>query len=1149
MGRPRFLKVIACVPAEYDIAHQTVEDVLQLPKLQQNRLGHDRRGMDVELLHSRDPIGALAMASKIAVLTSQRSADDDDAVTSSSSPTNRECRENTSVVLGKLSSRYLLVPTVPSRSLVESFVSRDARRGAAADVILTIGLFAFPAQSLQQEPPLSLAVPLATSTRLIEQHSLQAAARERAAVSLESYLPAGGLRIGRQRYFEDGFVEIRSVVEYDALIDALFHSPSFQRVLPFCSVQVVLKRVLPERSSSLPMGADRGRPVMAPLALDTLWLLAPRHAAEFASTRTTHHPTVVTQSTRHYSVGPAAHCAAPHIASVMITATSMRDLLDQSSWVHDVVLGGSVASSKYFTPVEETYSDSTWLLAQPQRQPYHQDQQQTAERAGADDVRRARDAQSLQEELFVDPTAATIATLGTELERLGKQLDAGESTFQKSLATRTTEAARLKRSKDQLSELSVTLEQQRAAKEEADKRRKELVIDLTSLRGDVASLQRGLEQLVVQMQNAQELQSKSAMTIEERRSALAAQHAQEMTQLSRDIKKEAAQVEQSLRSDERHHHEIIASEIAHLNEVHASKHLEWKQHEAALTKGMSTDAESLVSLDALAKQLTTVEHYKEKLLHQLRGMISAEHATIAATGGPLQQVVEAHATLCDEAEREVHLQERRFKERTDALTSLQAAATQNHADIDLLGKDVSEATASRKFRTSNLHDDAVAVWWDMFASLVEMERDHRTRIDALESSGRSSWLMQESDSWVNALHSSEMRFTEEARERCHEDVFGIRTRIKQWETQCEETRQHRDRCVARTEATRSKHMALRDELLGHLESIRGEEHNLLMFLEGKPMASTGATFPTLEEDQRQVTSSIERLRAALATGTVVRIRGEVSKKQQRGAFAAQLSKNLHLTVQDMIQRVESLTAHAREAQSESEDLLRGASSRLQVMESELEERKIILQRVVDQTAGVEKDLREVTSDAASASEEILARKSRHEAARRQLQTDFIAARETAMLHRAEGHAHIRKLEQEEETLTEKLVAATKSLRDLEDLRNDLELQNPQATKDALELRIQREISRQDELQTILEIEMQAASTVLRQQQQQQKPPIAMSIGDAGFNADMLSLLSNTNPLLPQAAAATPFRIHRASFDDASSSQLPQQHTHLMSPSL
>jgi hypothetical protein len=598
------------------------------------------------------------------------------------------------------------------------------------------------------------------------------------------------------------------------------------------------------------------------------------------------------------------------------------------------------------------------------------------------------------------------------------------------------------------------------------------------------------------------------------------------------MKLEIAQVEQTLRADERHHHERLASELAHLNEVHTSKHEEWKRQEAALTKGMGADVTSVVSLEASSKQLATLEHHKDLLLHQLRSILSSEHATMASTGGPLQQVVEGHAALCENEEHELRARERRHKERHDALAALQAALATCNSEGDQLAKDLSEAAAERKYRVGGLHDDAVAVWWDMFTSFIDMERDHRSRLEALEDSARSAWLMQESDSWMGALHASEMRFTEEARERCHEDVFGIHTRIKQWTTQCDETKQHRDRCLARTDATRAKHVELRDELLGHLESIRSEELNLLMFLEGKPMASTGAAFPTLEEDQRQVTSSIERLRAALATGTVVRVRGDVAKKQQRGAFAAQLSKNLHLTVHEMIQRVEALTAHAREAQAQSDDVLRGATGRLQLMESELGERRMILQRVVDQTAAVEKELREATSDAASASEEMVSRKSRHEAARRQLQTDFIAARETAMLHRAEGHAHVRKLEEEEERVTEKLLAASKALRELEELRNDLELQNPQATKDALEMRIQREVLRQAELQTILDIEQRASGSV-----RHQHAPSLNKLGEAESNAEALSLLSATSLL--QQPAATPMR--RVPFD-------APQHLPIMSPS-
>lgn len=1092
MGHPRYLKVIACVPAEFDIPVHTVEDVLQLPKIQHDIIARDRRRItDVELLHSRDPMGALAMASKVAVLTSNAAAEEFVAAGPSSSVL--EIRENTTVVLGKMSTRYLLLPTVPSRSLADSLLSKGGRSAAATDVVLSIGLFAFPSSSLQQEPPLSLAVPLAASTGMIEPPSLQASARDRAAVSLESYLPAGGLRVGRQRFHEDGFVEVRSVVEYDAIIDGLFASPSFQKVLSFCSVQVVFKRVVPDRTAS----AERGRPTMSPVALDSLWLLAPRHAAEFAATRTTHHPLVVASCTRHYALRGAVQCGAPYISSVMITAASMRELLDQSSWVHDVVLGGSTTSSKYFPPEsKDTDHDDNWLsrdTARPRADSAHVQRhvalQQEQQEAGG----------YLSDAADMDPSITAVVTMRHELERLGKELDQGEAAFQKSLTTRTVEANRLKQAKAQLYNLQQSLDQHRSAKEAADAQRKELAIDLSALREEVASLQRGMEVQLNQSHQTDELHLKSATSLEQRREETIARHAAEVTQVTKEWKRERHLLEQELREDERREHETIAAELSQLQQVLNAKQLEWKHRESDLTKGMSAGATSLATLDSLRTQLSTVNHRRDLLLSQLRGIISPEHATIATTGGPLLQITEAHIAMCDAEERALHDVDRAISERNDTLSALQSSVATANAEADRLTTEVSDAVAARKHEISNLQDDAVAVWWDMMTSFAQLERDHRARIEAAESSAASGWSMAESDSWLGALHAAEMRFTEEARQRCHEDVFGIATRIKQWTTQCDATRQHRDRCTERMVTTQAKHATLRDELLGHLENIRGEEHNILRFLDGKPMGSTGASFPTLEDDQHQVSTSIERLRAALATGTVVRIRGDVAKKQPRHAFAAQMAKSLHVTVDDMLQRLEALIGYAREEQSQSSDVLAGASRRLRDMEAELEDRKAILQRVVEQTASGERGLREVTSEAASASEELLARKTRHEAVRRQLQADFIAARETAMLHRAEGHTHLRKLNEEEEILTAKLITATKHLRDLEELKVELELQNPQATKDTLELRIQREVARQAELQMILDLEQATSRDAPR-------PPQTVPL-----TPHVLSLLSTPGP--------------------------------------
>lgn len=1098
MGQSRFLKVIACLPAECEVPHQAVEDVLQLPKLQLDALGNHQRGLEVDLLHARDPLGALAMSSKIAVLSSLQPLDTHDArwYDAEVAPTHRECRENTSVVLGRMSSRYLLLPTVPSRSLVESFLSRDTRR-APLDIMLSIGIFAFPGPQLSEEP-LSLAEPLATSIGVIEPNTLGAAAKERAAVSLQSFLPAGGLRVGRPRWHEGGFVELRSVVEYDALVDALFRSASFQRVLSLCSVQVVLKRlVLPHQSAHV-----------TPIALDSLWLLAPKHAAEFAFTRTTHHPSVVASSTRHYSMDASTRCAAPSIASLMITATSMRELLDQSSWVHDVVLGGSAVSGKFFAPPDTTSLHG----GDGYYHPVH-----TEDRSSyvGDSEAVSRPA------LRVDPSADHVLPHGgdvryalqREMERLGRQLDDGESTFQKALATRNTEAQRLKDGKDKLRTLQAALEAQQHAREAADRLRKERVLDLTAKRDDVASLHRSTEELAARNNEAQVHQRTSAKSLEDRRSALLAEHKADLARLAAEWQCDFERAEQSMKVEMQHAEDTCTKELSHLRDTLAAKEAEWKRNESVLTTAMASDAAARSSCESLAKQLESADHDKEQLLHQLRGILSPEHATIASTGGPLHQVVDSYGSLADSELRGLQDIQRQLEQRHQSLSTLKAELSAETAHHDRLARDLQEAVNSRTHLINSFHVEADSHWADMISCFVGLEGHHRRRIEAMEGSARSMWSAQESDSWVSALHSAELRFTDEARQRCHEDVFGITSRIKQWSTQCEEARLVRDRCSERLHAARKKHDDLRNELLGHLESIRGEEHNLLNFLEGKPMLSTGASFPSLEEDERQVRNSIERLRAALATGAVVRVRGEgPSSKKPRAAFAAQLSKSMHVTVQDMIQRVEALTTVAREEQTKSHDALQRVQRRLDVVESELEERRLILQRVVGQTAEVEKQLLDINSNAAAASEEIVQRKARHETIRRQLQADFIAARETSMLHRAEGQAHIRKLVEEEEALAERLVSAARSMRELDELKTELELQNPQATRDVLELRVKREVARQSELLHILQTEHQTTHAVRNPQ-----------------NAEVLSLLSNTQggdctPLPLPNRVATPIRI-------------------------
>lgn len=1050
MEKPRSVVLVVCTPQESDISAAAASDALSLPSTKGKSWP-----LEVELLHVTNPLAALAVASKALIMPSRQLAstmltsgeETHSAVVKPTLP------DTTTVVLGHMSPRYLLLPTNPVRSLIEGLLEEVRQRHSGGSAVM-LSLFAFPKEGLLN--PISLVQSLASSTGLGSDTSRTSSP---VPSSLDAFLPRNGLRFGRARLSHDPFVELRSIIEFDAMIDALFTSRTFERVQHTCSLQAVVATVTTDG------GVSEEYPVEF-RTLNSVWFLDRKHTEEFASTRTTHQHDVVERCVRHLQLPPhdALRCRAPAIRTVVVAAFRFDELLQYSTAVREMVLGTTATLSRYYAPVV-TYVQPLSVeeaVANRLHHKHHLSRVDSLDHLSAPQVapRDPGDARTMHNE-------ALELQQKSALQRVGRQFDETEQQLQEAIKTLQRERDSLAVSKAALQKCRDELAAKEPERRAADDRRKELTLQLQDLKLEHQRLLQAFD--TAQKDDARfnkERESAGAEAQAKRSEELRTQET-EMRALLKTFAEEETRLRDTLTQQETATSRAGATQLAALHADLKSKQEDWRRREDVLTKAMTSLASLQPKIDEAKQTVRSKERTSELLDQQLKTAARLEYNTESMSAAAVANILQSQEARQESLVSEAKLMRETLVSKERQLDDFTDDLKRKKNDLDMLEHELEQSLSTAAAESDELKQYSRHMSLATVRTFNDLESYHRQEVYGYEVQRRCALVAEEMRGWGEALSAAETRFTAEAKLRCREEVFGIESRTKQLLAALELAQGKYNDIRSTISSTRQAHDALRGEMDDHLSALRDEENALQMFVQGHPSPLTGAAFPSLEEDEAYLKTCMERVRSALLKGAVILADEPTDKKRPRAPYAAQLAESLRSTVDEMMRNLERLVAHVRCEIEETTAVLIVAQEKQALAHDDLTARKEILAQVVEQTAELEKRLAEVHVSTTTTNSELVDRKRQQELLRQQLQNEFMDARQTGMQHRLEGQDHLRRLKAEEERLQQQLLHAQEGLRKLQEAKYATELRNPPSAVNALQLSIQREMTRCEELSRIV----------------------------------------------------------------------------------
>lgn len=1096
------LKVVTCVPPEANVAPQVIDDAMELNHSISGWSPSHRR-VDVSLIQTRDALSAMAVASKVLIAARRQRREHEAQLMIRNSANSYQpsviapdVLESASVVAGATcTARCLLVPTTCSRSMAEHILD-DLRVKYSSNSLLLVAIFAFPKGTLQH--PTSLAPPLARAIQLVPSSN---AATNGAKRPLFDENLIQGLHFGRARRLDGPFVELRGLVEYDALIDALFDSSSFKAVLAMCTIQVVFKVV--DTDSMASTSSPNPTPSLRPQSLFSCWYLHPKHHDEFVATRTTSRHEIVDSSNQHLNLTPTTQhfrLRAPRIDVVVVMALTLKELLAMSSFAHSLIIGSGKDADLYIAPPTRTESFEVRRATATSR-PAHEegrgsvfDKDVVSEelievQSSAPSRSSSRHGQVQQALHLADEATTTLQSIEEvkllqEIKRVGLEFDRAERRFQEAVAQRDIEKKRLAEDKRLLLEMRAELTAIAEDRSIADSERKELTLRLAEAHDELDR---------VEKQSLQHSNEKSAMTRERREasSKAEARRAEIIRQQDEDIKKLMQDHREELQRVTVDHQKAAETEATteqHLHEQlqreHERKKDEWRRAEEGLTRLLATATTLNVQLDEL----------KGELALQRRGLADVE-AKLRSCGVRQDiSATSAFAILGHERERLDRTSSDAVKLRGEAeqkkktLHELEQLTAQRQSELDALQTQL--ANLRFDYNTSSADHDAecktLVSQLPQYFFTIEAFRRMQLRLE--EDHSRLRLRHEEVRLWSTVLHATELRFIEAAKRECRDNVFAYDSRFKALEMSKGEALAQLVKAQSKLDATRKQHREMDEEMRRHLITARDEERSLSAFVKGRVMPSTGSQFPSLVQDEQQLSESIGRIRECLSSGCVVlsaqgaqemsNLRtGKPARSgldiNSKSSFpmAANRSKTFHVAVSDLREQLEFLVEATKEDCEKAVLEHRHSLDKLAAMERDLEERKAILDRAVLQTSQSEKQLATITASSMSKTEEIVERKRQHEAMRKQLQEEYMLAQETAARHRRDGLTHLRHLKAHEEKLQQQVSGSVSDLSRVQDVLDTVTAKHPEGAVTALRLRIEREKQRHEELKEVIAAEM------------------------------------------------------------------------------
>lgn len=1048
-------------------------------------------------------------------------------------------------------TQILTLPSNAARASVEELLSgsrksASRRRGLA----VLVGIFAFARAEL--DSPASLSAPLARSAGWLsfkrDKRRVDAVTENTAGGTLADYLPRD-MQYGRERIEWPGeaFVEVRSVVEYDALMDALFHSVTFQKIQNRCSLHICAMLVtLPSIDSSA-----------AAHVMCSTWLLDPRHVEEFAATRTTNQPSAVQRCLSHLGLSHAdiRRCRAPHPCSLMVAARRYDELLERSSAIHRLLMGFATASKRLLAPSRSTPTSmaearSTQPVVPPPPPPpsrtAYSHTQTSFSDAGAQAERGDdRDSNPLPEGIsagYLEAAAveahrsSEVTELKAQLRAVGDAFDNVDRAFQRATARLSDEKSAVMRARGALQQLLQRADGMDVPRRSMDEQRKALILRLQELRAEDERVQRAAAASAASESKWHTERQRLAQAHEQEREAEIRRAAAELQALA------AAQTEEEARVNLRWNEELrdLTEREEKLRATIRQDHLNAVQRrrdaEAELTARMADVARRRYDCDMAAKSLSKKKEEVALLEQQQRfHSVSVPHPSPTLNGDGENRERDDETATTTQVASSMRLPSalglhQQLTSSTEALRRESAALTatlqEGQRKIDAHTtrlRELQEASRAAELKCAEQRDDRAKRWAAVEAHNEAHAADMRRLFAGMESYRRNGIMHEaaqlwdllvaaEMHGWVTALETSEDRLMREMRHKCREDVFGVERRLHELEAIRSTVASQFSAMQQRLDETHAKHQTLRLEADENLGRARAEELMLISFLQDRPTVTTvdhhqqqlhhptASPFPSLDEDEKAIRMKMERVRQALTGGAVAVDVMTESRRRAAGSrpsapFAAQLAAAFRQTVGGQMKRLERLVNASSAALEAERHMVQSLNVTMNAAEEELAARQQLLERVVHQVATLEKQRTAIITRTKAAAMDLAERKRQQESLRRQLEDAFVAAKSTASQHQVDGQHHLRKLLAEEQDLQRELELRNSELMRMRASQDRLMELPTSTTTVAIELRIQREADRHAELERLIaeeEATLQLAVTstvphVNAYEQQQQTP--------------------------------------------------------------
>lgn len=831
------------------------------------------------------------------------------------------------------------------------------------------------------------------------------------------------------RKVPEPFVEIRSVVEWDGLIEALFSSASFRERLASLSLMVTI--------SAMELNGPGSGALADPVLETVFYFVCDRHLEDFVS--------AVLPTKLDAGFELAVACALIQSSLQVVQYGNVAQLM----W--DMLIPVRVSTRRARGEMSTSGKVSQQLLLESDPA--------TKARMGllAEELRVLDEKKRLLQEQIArgestfqaDPTLPdagspqkAIETARRELMQLGKVHDELERKF-------TAMARRLSEEREAVKELDVELSRLRSKLDEEESMKKHLTDDKTTLTTQASSLSLDRDRLFAEVKAKEEAV------------ASADKEDRELGRLFEDARREELRREETGLQEAQ---EQAIAAIAKATQAARDHVSETEQHLARQLRALEDRRETAQSVvvDETRKRDETsarVVGLKSKLIG-LSQEVNLMEKSLASAKSKEESFRAKTPTvaLTHDGLLKLQLQQTAAESALSSALEERASAkkvlTELQRLLDVDGNKAAQAEKEAKDAHGLLFPRYKAQLELMMRTLQQLEASYRRVLEHEGLAALEQLRAQEAHEWRSQLNKAEKYFHEEEHLAKRRELHSIDRDTTSILTRTAAVRTQNESYESKFKICDESHRMVMADAKRQLDELREEE---LVLRDG--LSREDDVLKVLEAEQEVVKKRCQTLRSCLAQAPI-----DASRNRSGGVEAVKHSRVLPSAV-DLIERLTRLCGNAEGRLEIAQIEQLNIERKTQRLEREMEERTAIAKKLRSGISEAETEIQKLEDTIAERKIAVEDRNESHTLLRQQLKEEYVLAQEMLARHKTESATEVSALSSQLENLQEILSRTERELKSLRQQRDTFRRRNTETNEATLRLQIHREKVKQEQLRS------------------------------------------------------------------------------------